>query len=1139
MAKAQAYRPSLLVGVGGIGSAIAQSVYKRAVETGLAAEGRIRVLTFDTDENDTRRLRDLDAKQKIRFSEARTVDDLLDRYPEVERNWFVLPRDDLPMDLRKMTLLDGAGQIRMFTRLALHDACSKGIIEQSVGSAIAELGRYDNRSGFEGQVNTLMVGSLAGATGSGSFLQIAALINELAAKRNIHADVYGLFLMPDIFVRSGAMPQGQISNVLANGYASLKEFHAATMKATERDGRFNFDFEFAPGRHLSSGDIPFSSLTLLDYEDMKGGNLGRNIPAYRMLAERAAFTLLFTPIGGRFDSVSVNDAQAKAAAAARGTHNRIAGMGLSTIVYPHDDIVDFLSDRLAVSVMEGDWLRLDRQFEGRLRRFRDQRSAGNMTVTEPMQAQSYLEDLKQLALNDQIPFFREIFDNLNPSDLDLNQGEAESKPKHLSYLEAFDDNLLHIFWDGDDVRDIKSRGAADASQFASQDALTDEVRRRENRLNNDLRSIDQVLINRPNDIVVNLFSMADDMGQTDWRDHHIQSYIVKDGPHLVQVRAFLFALRLEIEKRLSTLDSGKIRERLFRLANVFDPERGAKPDLRSSPATLQSASEISNRGFVSRLFKGGKEAFVRDYVDYYNASLRALRDFAETKLREKSYRLLLAEIDEMIRMCNGLFKEVDDMIGTLKSRADDTETRHEQAADLENVIYVCADRQCKSSFWGEVENAMAGQRLGEDVNRAIAMELYASARRNRVNREEGGMKKLKGLVRTTVVDGFAKERLNDDFLSIHNLSLIGAIRKQATLNNSEPETVLRNLIDVADRQSEVMLTLTSASDGQSIKFWAFHPALREEISLFGDADQLINPSGQGTQPVEEAEFPLNEMTSIALRVNLELSHLAKLSPPYNDRGTAAPDRAGRYYEEYQTRVNELIDAAADKRTPKSITPHIHREWHKPGLLPEISEAETNRLVDSINRAFATAILFDLLKLVVNHDRRVAQIRTIGLLATGSVSVDVAETHDMFNILKGFEQHPEAVRGCILFLKAEEKRLENSVDETILDKLKEPQKLISILRMSESRRDETTRDKRVAEVVGGFARVIHDVVSMTTPNLPVRSQFDQAEKLLKEVGESAFEEIAQLGAAREEMDVMETVFARGLEIWRGGTGFHDS
>ncbi len=1131
MVEGPGIRPTLLVGVGGTGSRIAQNVYTQAKNSYIGENGRMEVLAFDTDENDKRRLTGLDDRQAIRISTANTIDELLDRYPSVERDWFVQPRSDLPMELRKMTLLEGAAQVRMLSRLALYDAAATGQLENVIGAAVSGLARYDNRTGHEGQVNVLMVGSLAGATGSGSFLQIAALIRDIASKRNIEAGVRGLFLMPDIYVRSGALPQGQIPSVLANGYASFKEFHAITLKATEREGSFDFAFEYAPDRFLQAGDIPLASMVIIDYEDTRGGNLGRSITAYQKLAERAVYTLLFTPVGGKADSSTVNDVRETVSAAGRGTHNRIAAIGICALSYPHAEVIDYLSCRMAGEVLAGDWLRLDSQFSTRIRRFREQRAAGNMTAVEPEQGAAYLEDLRQLALDDGLPFFREIFEALNPTVVEEGGGDTV-KPLHEVFLTAFDRQVVSSFWNTEDLTETRDRRPADQGQFASESSLVEEVRMREGRLDDDFRRVEQALVTRPVDIIVNLMSAADDLGEADWRDHHLQTYLVKSGPHPVRCRAFLFALRARILERLPRFRSDDERVRYCKLANTFrdDDEGKDNPTSRSTPNVLKLANDIAQRGLVSRMFKGGMSDFVDDYVRYHNSSIRRLVEFAEARLLEKVYERLLQEVDELIRVSNALFREVGATLAALERRITENEESHEQSSLSENTLYVCADRQCKTAMWEEVREAMVGQRLGPDANRAIMREVYAVARRNRVARKPEGLGHLSELLWRTIVDGFAAEKIGADYTGIHELSLIEAVRREAETVGRDPESLLTGFVEIVNRQSEIMATLTSPTDGQNIRFWAFNGDLRDQMAAIGDPDRLINPAGQGIQTVEEPEFDLTEILSVSLRVNLELPHLAKLSPPYRQDGSVAPDRAGRYFEEYQNMVEELIEAAGEQRPPRTITPHIHRDWHKPGLLPEISDEITRRFVTDVNRAFAVALALEVLHLDVSHNRRVAEVRTVGRVTAGGVSVEIAETHDLFDVLRAFERHPEAVRGCLRLWDEEKGRLAGSADEERVNQVLNPAVIKRALFIAETRRDEDLRDARVADLVTGYAHLVTEMKEVTRPNIPARALLQEVADALAAVGKAALDDIGQQTSA-ESLRIMEARWAFGVENWR--------
>lgn len=1142
MANELAFRPTLLVGVGGTGCRIAETVYRRALTAGDTMKGRVQVIGFDTDENDMRRRRSLSDQQRVRFSTNVTVEELLDRYPEVERDWFV-PRATLPMEIRRMTMLDGAAQIRMFTRLALHDALRQQGIQNAIGAAVQGLAQHDNRSGYAGKINVLMLGSLAGATGSGSFLQLAMLIKDICEKRNVDASTRGLFLMPDIYVRSGALPSGQIPNVLANGYASFKEFHAINMRATERAGRYDFDFEFAPGRMLRAGDMPFLSITLIDSEDMKGGNLGRSIDAYRRLAEEAAYTLLFSPVGQKADSQTINDARQKLAVAGRGTHDTAAAIGLSSIVYPHEEIVGYLGKQLARDVLSGDWLRLDQSYRARLARFRDQRAAGNTTVSEPDIGLSYLDDMRQFALDVKVAFFRELWEELNPTVEDPTEG-ATVQPLHVRYLDALDEQLVSTFWNGSEVafRDggevvkISERRFADVDQFASEQVLAETVRRHEARLDDDWRRIERELQTGPTDIVINLLTTSDDSGEADWRDHHLQTYLVRGGPHLVRNRAFLHALHRLILERLAALQADETRKRLYLLANAFDVERGRDPQGRGSPKIVSDAAGFGQRSIFRNPFKGGAKEWVDQYVTYYNGSLRTMRDYAVERLKQKAYELLKDEVEEQLRVLAGLFLEVEGAMGRLGAEIRDDERRHQPGAVSENKLYVCADAPAKNGLWEELRDAAAGQRLAPAANKSLALEVYAKARRIRKSRRPESLEDLRDLFWRTVVEDFAIKRVREDFRAVHDMSLVRAIEKECQflgLGRDALKARLHEMVRTVQNQSEPMISLTKATDGQLVRLWPINPALRREIEAFENVDNLLNAGEQGAQTAEEPEFSMTELACVSFRVNLELAHIAKLGPAVKSDGSVAPDRAGRYFEEYRRMVDEIVDAAANNRIPGTFTPHVHRDWHKPGILPEIVEGETIRLVAEVNRAFMAAILLGDLKLSEKHGKRIVEVSTIGKVPVGSVSLTIAEGHDMYDAIRAFERHPEAGRACLNHWKHEMKQLgraASSARPPLLEAIEQGQAIERILPVAENRDNETQRDGRVRDLITGHAMLIAEAVSAFRPDLPHRERLEEADRLATGAGQAALGRLMGKYPS-ETWGYFETNAAKGMERWR--------
>ncbi len=355
------FRPTLLVGIGGTGSKIAETILETAHRNDRSLSARIGILALDTDLNSLNDLRSVERRSRIAFSRPETVYRLLERNAGVERTWCYSRRDaEMSEAILGMSLIEGAGQIRMLTRLALHDAFANDSLMTTLEDAISRLGVHDSDQDFAGSIHILVVGSLAGATGSGAFAQLALALKQAARQREVNATVRGVFLLPDVYARGGSLPRTQIPNVLANGYASLKELNAYNVLASLPHRKADFTFEYAPNHTLKQGEMPYSAVTFVDYENSNGGSMGRGLDSYIDMAARAGYLMIFSPLGANYGSVTVNDVRQRLAAISSGSNNLYSGIGIAAVNYPIDSMRRFLSKRLVLENLRGDWTRLER-----------------------------------------------------------------------------------------------------------------------------------------------------------------------------------------------------------------------------------------------------------------------------------------------------------------------------------------------------------------------------------------------------------------------------------------------------------------------------------------------------------------------------------------------------------------------------------------------------------------------------------------------------------------------------------------------------------------------------------------------------------------------------------------------------------
>lgn len=1138
------FRPTLLVGVGGTGCAIAESVYEQAVQTRADKAGKIAVLGFDTDENDMRRRRGLDTRRKVQFSTSETIFRLLDRHPEVERDWFV-DRSILPKSIENMTLLEGAAQIRMLTRLALHNSMKGNLIQQRIDDVLSTLGRHDSREPFEGAINVMMTGSLAGATGSGSFIQLALLIDSLWRSRstNCTTSMRGIFLLPDVYVRAASIPQDQIPNILANGYASLKELFAVNTKASEEkeaERKYDFQYEYAPGHFLREGGIPFKSLTLIDFDNTKGGNLGRDIDHYKDMAARAVYQQIFTPIGGKFTSVTINDARAKFAAAADGADNLFSGVGISAVVYPADSIANYLTYRMAHENISGDWLRLDNMFFERIRRYNELRKSGTVDTKEPQQNQSYLEDLEQLAETERVPFFREVYSTLFPKK-ENERGIKKVRPVPHDYLDALNAQVMRSFWNTDTLTKVVARQNIDVAQLKNLTSLSEIVRGMERVLDEDLAEIEEALHGRPDDIFFGIMSLADDMAEAEWRDYHIQNYIIKEGPHLVWVRGFLYILLKEMRERRSALDVSEKKQRLYRLANIFDVDRGKNPDTRGTIKVSEEATDVAGRNFITKLTQGSPEDFQERYRDYYNSSQRFMRDYANEVVEEKTLDLLIDEAEQLVRTITGLFLEVKEVVKELESDIDREERRHlEGGIEFSGNVWVYADKESKNAIWKELKEQSAGLRLGGQASYNLTESVYKRHRMDRRERQSTAFDDLRDLFRTAVVEQFARSKIKEDFSSRYNFSVIEALKRECSLKGTSWKTRLREVVDVVGGQSEPFVTLTDRDAGQRIMFWAINPMISEEIND-GEMFEALFALNQGEAPLPLPEFSEKELLCVNSRVNLELGHFEKLFPGDPDRTNINVSVEGRYYAAYKNMIDELIAAEMDTQGRKSreFTPHIHRDWHRPGVLPEIFSQLGDRQFDDIYRAFCLSLGLGLLQSITHYNREKVVFSTVGIVASGGVNKEVADTHDTYQTLLAFEKQPDLVRAALAYwsearrshLTSEKEIAGQYEDIAVVQVMTSPSFLLKLLQVSLVRDDENERDYRTRQLVKSWAYLVLDLVNSHKSDLASIGRHDLTSQLLDSAKTAAFTSLTSTGTSAENIRELEKIYETAISEHR--------
>lgn len=324
-------RPTLFIGVGGTGMEVLMRVRRRILNTlwgGAGARTRVESLSdfpiaqfiqFDLDSGaviDSGRAQAEDLQfDSVKFSDEDKIvesfdmdkysrdDDALEKYPHI-KDWLSLT----PKKMRELGIdpSKGAGQIRAVSRLYFFDKYAKirDKIRLKLKTLKAGLSheRQLNQLGLKMETSKfriVVIGSVAGGTGSGAFLDMGLLARWLAKTEVGAADVELMLFLPTGFASANK------DRTEANGYAALMELESAMMGNKGYVGRWDaYDQPELPRE-------PYSEVYLIDSGNVAQQHTKDIKDIYHMVADALFEDFASGDFARRKRSVAVNQAQHK------------------------------------------------------------------------------------------------------------------------------------------------------------------------------------------------------------------------------------------------------------------------------------------------------------------------------------------------------------------------------------------------------------------------------------------------------------------------------------------------------------------------------------------------------------------------------------------------------------------------------------------------------------------------------------------------------------------------------------------------------------------------------------------------------------------------------------------------------------
>ncbi|MGL5098991.1 MAG: tubulin-like doman-containing protein, partial [Fusobacteriaceae bacterium] len=315
------------------------------------------------------------------------------------KSWFVTEH---PSILKK-SFASGAGQIRAISRLAYMASIGEGRL-QTLDKKLSGMLKNEGNADIE-EIRIMIVSSLVGGTGAGIFLQTALYLKDYFESLGKSVMIRGTFLLPDIFIKTGIITNQQTKNILANGYACLKELNAiiGATSSTNTKAKSTIELEYKPDmKDTAISKNPYDFAFLYDYENTEGNHLG-NYEQYLRQISKIVHLQLSTEVAGRADSIEVNNI---IHAVSEDGMARYASAGVSTIEYPYEDILKYCGLKLANEKIGSRWLKLDKIFENMLEK--QILDIKNGIYQEPMKKYEKLNELFDAEIKNNDQFFKTL-----------------------------------------------------------------------------------------------------------------------------------------------------------------------------------------------------------------------------------------------------------------------------------------------------------------------------------------------------------------------------------------------------------------------------------------------------------------------------------------------------------------------------------------------------------------------------------------------------------------------------------------------------------------------------------------------------------------------------------------------------------
>lgn len=737
-----------LIGLGGSGGKIVKNLYDRLIsERGKSFENKVECIVIDTDIGD---LKKLSGVNTIRIGDGGIVGDVINDVAGDVLEWCPEPEGNTAF--YSSTLSNGASQCRLKSRLCLANFLKNEHNElYEVLENALRVSSDDAEADFP---KVLIASSIAGGTGSGTFIQTALYVKKFFRDHGISGTVVtGLFACPDIY--AGVVTPTEITDIYANAYAVVRELNAFSLicgdqTTTAYGGEMDMDIEistdcegklFTKNQKGRYGEKPYDVMYFIDKVNCLSRVRGGINSYYKAMAD-IAYTSFYTDITKEIWSIESNLMKRRIASPIA----IYGSAGAAKMVYPFDDIVNYFASRSISDGMKSTWCELDNRWAIQLNEKKAvAKTNGRRYVPSASErAEKYIADFEditkesfdsstgfeflghQVKGNDDADRIEEFFNKIKVN----AQSAFESNKKIIAAKEGYrikeiDNSMETALRDLKNSDPVDDEGNVNPKVFETIVAIDGSV-------DNYSKEAVMAIADEAPMFAEKIFCVTDSAKYFDDNAMGIiNSLLKKDGEwiHPLAARYILYSLKPKLDAKIAELgkdidkpEVGDIEDFITYLKATFGDQ---KKVLDKTNSNLSNKAVLERK--VKQLFVGKSNAAkaIREYFDKLRDVLILTDETLVKALQLFALKRIQPRINALIEEYESFFDNLPELMSKASAMTSDLESRHDKKND---AIYVCSKADIKKKMFDRINGDIDTQ-TGE-VASNISKAIFESLRHN-------------------------------------------------------------------------------------------------------------------------------------------------------------------------------------------------------------------------------------------------------------------------------------------------------------------------------------------------------------------------------------------------------------------------